>query len=663
MAFLEKIINVLLPRRQGLIKLSFRDSFPMMRNYAVNKIQPQFKAVLTVSIFLALAQYFVLGASLEKALSISVCVGAAILGLSFFLEGLFLGIMPLGEQCGMRLPAKIGVGGIAVFSMIVGITATLAEPAVAVLKQQGSVIPAWNAPLLYLLLNRGTTWLVAAISIGVGLSVILGVYRFMFGWPFKPPVFIIIPILLAASVIFDNNPVLRPLVNLAWDTGGAATGAVTVPIILALGLGAVKTGGKSSNSSGLGLVTLASALPVASVLILAAVTGAKVPNPGSAASFFSVQEEQREKAIYVAGSCDELVKMANAAVLSGDLSHMDFFLCFPDETEKTFNKDEPPSVFSSESLMDFLKAAVYAVLPLALVLITAIILLARDHIHNSDITALGIVFTAIGMFALNLGMTGGITAISSQAGSSLKQTYSTAAQSEKSIWVRGVDASSFVTVPGENGPETFIWIQGEDGPLLEKYNPGQLYGNQYIHIPDGHEKFSRKGIFSAYLTIMIVVFFLGFLAIFAEPGLAVTAITVEEMTTGTFRRSKLIILSAIGVGSGMVLGFSRVLFSNMLPSGGIHLSWILVPCYGLALILTIFAPEDFSSIAWDVAGIATGPIAVPIIITTGLGLGEDSLRADGAFGIVALASVVPIIVILVSGILDKAKSKRALRFN
>jgi hypothetical protein len=99
----------------------------------------------------------------------------------------------------------------------------------------------------------------------------------------------------------------------------------------------------------------------------------------------------------------------------------------------------------------------------------------------------------------------------------------------------------------------------------------------------------------------------------------------------------------------------------MLPSGGIHLSWILAPCYCLALFLTIIAPEDFASIAWDVAGIATGPIAVPIMITTGLGLGIDSLRADGAFGIVATASVFPIIIILVSGIIDQARSKRALR--
>jgi hypothetical protein len=173
--------------------------------------------------------------------------------------------------------------------------------------------------------------------------------------------------------------------------------------------------------------------------------------------------------------------------------------------------------------------------------------------------------------------------------------------------------------------------------------------------------FSNFGLPGSYMIVLVIVFMLGFLAIFAEPGLMVTAVMVEELTIGIFKRSKLILIAAIGVGCGMAAGFSRVLFSNLLPSGGIHLSWILAPCYALALILTIFAPEDFSSIAWDVAGIATGPITVPIIITTGLGLGHDSLRADGAFGIVGTASVFPIIAILISGIVEEIKSKRAIR--
>jgi hypothetical protein len=656
-----KLRDNLFPRRKDKIILSFKEIFSLIKVYAFSKIKPQFRAVLMVSVFLTAVQYFILETPLKNALSVVICVAAAILGLSFFLEGLFLGIMPLGEQCGMRLPSKIGAVGVTVFSIIVGITATLAEPAVAVLQQQGSVIPAWNAPLLYLLLNRGTSWLVTAIAIGVGLSVVLGVYRFMFGWAFKPPVFIIIPAIVVVSCIFDENPILRPLVNLAWDAGGAATGAVTVPIILALGLGVVKIGGKNSNASGLGLVTLASAIPVASVLFLAAMLGPRVPAPSDSATFFSAEPEQRAKAVYVAGGDEALYNIALGAVYSGDLSSAEFAICFPERLLGKDREDETLSLFSQKAFFGYAKSALVAVLPLALVLIIAIGLIARDRIFNADIVVLGILFATLGMFALNLGMTGGITVLSSQAGNSLKQTYTETLYENKTVMVRGVDTNSLITVPGENGAETYIWVQGRNGPTLEKFVPQRLDGSNYTHIPVKGAMSSRFGIFGAYIIILVIVFFLGFFAIFAEPGLAVTAVTVEEMTTGTFRRSKLIKIAAMGVGGGMVIGFARVLFSNMLPYGGIHLSWILAPCYAIALILTIFAPEDFSSIAWDVAGIATGPISVPIIITTGLGLGHDSLRADGAFGIVATASVFPIIVILISGIIDKARSKRMLK--
>jgi hypothetical protein len=661
MAFLTKFKHTLFPRRKGLLKLSLRESVPMIKSYAFAKIKPQVSAVLTASVFLVIVQHFILGVPIEHALTIAVCIFAAILGLSFFLEGLFLGVLPLGEQCGMRLPAKIGAAGIAVFSIIVGITATLAEPAVGVLQNQGSIIPVWNAPLLYLLLNRGTTWFVAAIAIGVGLSVVLGVYRFMFGWGFKPTVFIIIPVLLLTSCLFDMNPVLRSAVNLAWDAGGAATGAVTVPIILALGLGVSKTGRKSNRSGGLGLVTLASALPVASVLFLALLLSPKVPMPSDAASFFSATSEQRTKAVYVAGSEEELVRIANNAVNTGELSIVEFALCFPENTIQAQENQSKPSVFAPEAFLDYLKIALMAVIPLALVLIISIAIIARDRILNSDIIILGLMFTTIGIFSLNLGLNGGITDISSQAGRSIRDVYKGNIIRDNTIVLRGIDEKSFVTVPGEKESETYIWIPDKNGPVLEKFVPSQLSDDAYTHTPIRKDVLSHFSVIGNYLVILLIVFFLGFFAIFAEPGLAVTAVTIEEMTIGTFKRNKLIMLAAIGVGGGMVFGFARILFSNMLPSGGIHLSWILAPCYCLALLLTIFAPDDFSSIAWDTAGIATGPISVPIMITMGLGLGNDSLRADGAFGIVATSSVFPIIAILVSGIIDKAKSKRSIR--
>jgi hypothetical protein len=385
--------------------------------------------------------------------------------------------------------------------------------------------------------------------------------------------------------------------------------------------------------------------------------------PSDAASFFSVEPEQREKAVYVAGSEEALIIIANEAVSMNALSSQDFALCFPQETVQGHESQNKPQVFTLESFQEYLKIALMAVVPLALVLIISIAIIARDRILNSDIIILGLLFTTVGIFTLNLGLNGGITDISSQAGRSLRHIYRENVIREKIVLLSGVDEKSFITVPGEDGPETYIWIPDESGPILEKFIPSRFIGNAYIHAPIRKDMLSRLGPAGNYIVILLVVFFLGFLAIFAEPGLAVTAVTIEEMTIGTFKRKKLIMLAALGVGGGMVFGFARILFSNILPSGGIHLSWILVPCYSLALILTIFVPDDFSSIAWDTAGIATGPIAVPIMITMGLGMGNDSLRADGAFGIVATSSVFPIIAILVSGIIDKKKSERALRSN
>ncbi|MCL2478396.1 MAG: DUF1538 domain-containing protein [Treponema sp.] len=648
-------------KRQKQEKMPLKESFRLLGNYAVAKIRPQFAAILLISLFMAAVRYFIFREPLENALTIAVCTCAAILGLSFFLEGLFLGIMPLGEQCGTILPAKIGITGITIFSIIIGITATLAEPAIEVLQNQGSVIPAWDAPLLYLLLNRGTGWLVAAIAAGVGISVALGVYRFMYGWPFKPPIFIIIPVLLAASFFFEENPVLRPAVNLAWDAGGAATGAVTVPIILALGLGVARAGGKRPDSSGFGIVTLASALPVATVLLLAILVFPKVPSPSTAAEFFSGQDEQRAKAIYVAGSGEELAIIAQAAVLSGDLSEEDFANSFPGYQTGEYQADEIKPVLSSQSFLGFLKSSLSAVLPLSLALLLAITLAAREKIMNADTVILGLIFCTAGMFLLNLGMTGGITEIGTQTGNSLRDAYTERLQFDKSLTVNGVNSGSMITVPGEEGPQTYIWIPTDKGPVAEKFIPEQLFGDQYIYVPVKKPIFMNFGTGGAYILILAIVFFIGFLAIFAEPSLAVTASAVEDITTGTLRRSKLIALTAAGVGLGIAAGFARILFSNLLPEGGIHLTWILAPCYAVALLLTVFAPEEFSAIAWDVAGMAVGPVSVPIIITMGLGLGNDSLRADGAFGIVSTAGAFPVIVILVSGIIDRAKSVRALR--
>ena len=99
---------------------------------------------------------------------------------------------------------------------------------------------------------------------------------------------------------FDEN--LKYIINLAWDTGGVTTGPVTVPLVLAMGIGISKASGKknSAAASGLGVVTLASLFPVLGVFAIALYLNSTTPKPMTEIEFFS--ESYRPKAIEMLGS-------------------------------------------------------------------------------------------------------------------------------------------------------------------------------------------------------------------------------------------------------------------------------------------------------------------------------------------------------------------------
>jgi hypothetical protein len=107
---------------------------------------------------------------------------------------------------------------------------------------------------------------------------------------------------------------------------------------------------------------------------------------------------------------------------------------------------------------------------------------------------------------------------------------------------------------------------------------------------------------------------------------------------------------AIGVGFGIAGGISKLIF-------GISLLYLLVPPYLLLLVLTWFSNEDFVNFSWDSAGVTTGPITVPLVLGMGLGLG-GSVGALEGFGVLAMASVGPILSVLIVGLMvNRARSQ------
>ena len=129
-------------------------------------------------------------------------------------------------------------------------------------------------------------------------------------------------------------------------------------------------------------------------------------------------------------------------------------------------------------------------------------------------------------------------------------------------------------------------------------------------------------------------------------------LTVQNLTNGAFRKSMLMYSVATGVAFGIALGIAKILFE-------IDLAMLLIPLYLIALVLTFFSTEEFVNVAWDSAGVTTGPVTVPLVLAMGLGLGNAVSAVEG-FGILSMASIGPIIAVLGMGQYIRFKQSRAL---
>ncbi len=146
---------------------------------------------------------------------------------------------------------------------------------------------------------------------------------------------------------------------------------------------------------------------------------------------------------------------------------------------------------------------------------------------------------------------------------------------------------------------------------------------------------------------------LGLSATLAEPALNALGMTVQNLTNGAFKKSMLMIAVAFGVATGIMLGVLKLIY-------GFHIMYILVPGYTLGLILTLLSTEEFVNVGWDSAGVTTGPVTVPLVLAMGLGFGNALGSTDG-FGILAAASICPIVAVLTLGIYVQFKVKREER--
>ena len=280
------------------------------------------------------------------------------------MEGLRLGLMPLGEIIGATLPQKARMWVIMAFAVVLGVSVTLAEPAIATLKQAGAGIQASSAPLLFDLLNDKSTILVGAVGLGVGIATSLGVYRFARNWSLKVLLLPTLSLALILTVALQlMGPETRAMIALAWDTGAVTTGPVTVPLVLTLGLGVSAILGKSDTGmSGFGIVTLASLWPVIMVSSLGLI-------------------------LFLSGN---FISPAEAAASAG-----------AGQVVVTYIELVRTSMF----------AAVQAIIPLTLLLMFVQRVVLREPIRDFSQIVVGIIFCTAGLLLFSLGLSTGLVVL------------------------------------------------------------------------------------------------------------------------------------------------------------------------------------------------------------------------------------------------------------
>lgn len=149
--------------------------------------------------------------------------------------------------------------------------------------------------------------------------------------------------------------------------------------------------------------------------------------------------------------------------------------------------------------------------------------------------------------------------------------------------------------------------------------------------------------------IILFSFVLGFSITVAEPDVHVLAGYVDQVSGGEISKWSLILPVALGLGIFVAISMVRVMLN-------ISIKWILFGGYTVvfALALSPWASKSFIPISFDASGVTTGPMAVPFILAFGVGI-ASVIRSDGkstdGFGMVAIASIGPLLAVLILGIL------------
>jgi hypothetical protein len=228
----------------------------------LGKLKASFIDLLPIIIVVSFFQIVVLQQPFPNLAEILIGLVFVVLGLMLFVEGLEVGLFPIGENLSYALAKKGSLFWLLTFSFLLGFSTTIAEPALIAVAKEASKIAVESNLIASDIQSSYALGLRLTVATSVGLAILIGIWRIIKGWP-------VYYLIIGGYVLVIIMTLFAPeeIIGIAYDAGGVTTSTITVPLVTALGVGlATVIEGRSPLTDGFGLIAFASLLPMIFVM-------------------------------------------------------------------------------------------------------------------------------------------------------------------------------------------------------------------------------------------------------------------------------------------------------------------------------------------------------------------------------------------------------------
>ena len=236
-----------------------------MKRLLFSKIKESLISVLPVTLIVIILNLTpLINLEIKEVVTFAVSAVFLILGIGFFTLGADIAMTPMGEHVGSGLTKSKKLYILLLICFALGILITIAEPDLTVLANQ-----------------VGSNLIIIFVGVGVGIFLVLAILKIVFKKDLASILVYFYMVLFAlALLLLAIDQENFQLIPLSFDSGGVTTGPITVPFIMALGVGIAATiGGKNASENSFGLVAMCSVGPILAVMILSLINGGDISAP------------------------------------------------------------------------------------------------------------------------------------------------------------------------------------------------------------------------------------------------------------------------------------------------------------------------------------------------------------------------------------------------